>query len=168
MEYHLRHFQESNWFDRTGYTTMNNDGTFRLGGAIPAGNYKLYLFAGGDRNRFAKAAPFNLRVNEASTTITRNIQLVNSNRPPALEAIGDRMVSAGKLLKFTIFAKDPDGDSLVYRAHNLPPGASFDPETGTFEWTPGLTQTGKYVGILFEATDGQLTDDVEVAITVVE
>jgi hypothetical protein len=60
------------------------------------------------------------------------------NRPPVLDPIGDRVVWDGETLKFTIFATDPDGDSLSYSAGNLPPGAVFDAYTHTFSWTPHI------------------------------
>jgi hypothetical protein len=67
-----------------------------------------------------------------------------ANYPPVLGAIGNKSVSEGDLLQFTISATDPDGDSLVYSATNLPSGASFNPGTRTFTWTPGSGQAGSY------------------------
>ena len=78
--------------------------------------------------------------------------------------IGDKPVNEGELLEFTISATDPDGDSLTYSASNLPSGASFDPSTQTFSWTPA--QAGTYAGIHFEVSDGELTDSEDMTITV--
>ena len=69
---------------------------------------------------------------------------------------------------FTISATDADNDPLIYSAHNLPPGATFDPETRTFSWTPTHDQAGTYTNIRFEVSDGILTDSEEITITVID
>jgi PKD repeat protein len=67
------------------------------------------------------------------------------NRAPVLAPIGDKSISEGSLLEFTISASDPDGDSLTYSADNLPTGATFDPATRTFSWTPDYGQASSYI-----------------------
>jgi len=64
-------------------------------------------------------------------------------------------------------ASDADGDQLVYSASNLPDGASFDPNTRTFSWTPRYDQAGVY-SVRFEVTDGQSTDYEDVTITIIQ
>ena len=88
------------------------------------------------------------------------------NRPPVLNAIGDKSVHEGELLEFTISASDPDGDPLTYSASNLPSGASFDAQTRTFSWTPGSGQAGSYPNVHFAVSDGELTDSEDITITV--
>jgi len=88
-----------------------------------------------------------------------------SNRPPVFEAIGDRLSQIGYRLSFTVNALDPDGGTLSYSATGLPPGASFDPATRTFSWSPETP--GTFKGLRFSVTDGKLTDSEEMAITVV-
>ena len=70
-----------------------------------------------------------------------------------------------KPIEFTISATDFDGDQLSYSASNLPDGASFNPDTQTFSWTPRYDQTGVYT-VHFEVSDGQSTDSEDVTITV--
>ncbi|MCX5825094.1 MAG: putative Ig domain-containing protein [Deltaproteobacteria bacterium] len=76
-----------------------------------------------------------------------------SNVEPVLDHIGDKTVNEHALLQFTITAKDPDGDALTYSASNLPSGASFDPATQIFSWTPEYNQAGVYTNIEFTVTD---------------
>jgi hypothetical protein len=76
------------------------------------------------------------------------------NRAPAFTAIGDRSVTAGQLLSFTVSATDADGDSLTYAASNLPAGAAFDSATRTFSWAPTTLQVGGYPGVHFTVSDG--------------
>ncbi len=103
----------------------------------------------------------------ASQTIT--ITVGNVNRPPFLNPIGSKTVNEGELLEFTITATDPDGDALTYAANNLPPGATFDPATQTFRWTPTYDQAGTYSNIEFDVMDSGSPAEVDVeliAITV--
>jgi len=87
------------------------------------------------------------------------------NRPPTLDPIGNKTVTAGSLLAFTISATDPDGNALTYSAAGLPSGAIFDAFLRTFTWTPAISQTGSYQ-MTFTVSDGSLTDDKTIFITV--
>jgi hypothetical protein len=89
------------------------------------------------------------------------------DRPPVLNAIGNKSVGEGAKLTFTISAGDADGDSLTYSASNLPVGATFNAATRTFSWTPGYDHAGVYAGIHFQVSDGKLADSEDIAITVV-
>jgi hypothetical protein len=91
---------------------------------------------------------------------------VSVNSPPVLNPIGDKAVNEGELLTFSISAIDPDSGTLTYSASNLPLGASFDPVTRTFYWTPNYAQAGFYTNVRFEVSDGSLSDFEEITITV--
>ncbi|MHC1583786.1 MAG: putative Ig domain-containing protein [Methanosarcinales archaeon] len=97
---------------------------------------------------------------------TIRIEVLNVNRPPVLDPVGDKVVNENSLLEFTITASDPDGDSLAYAASNLPDGATFDPGTREFAWTPDFDQAGTYPDVHFEVTDGELTDWENITIVV--
>jgi hypothetical protein len=88
------------------------------------------------------------------------------DRPPVLNAIGNKSVNEGAILTFTISASDPDGDALTYSASNLPPGASFNSLTRTFSWTPDYKQAGVYANIHFQVSDGTMIDSEDMKITV--
>ncbi|MDP8240489.1 MAG: Ig-like domain-containing protein, partial [Candidatus Hatepunaea meridiana] len=66
-------------------------------------------------------------------------------------------------LAFTLEASDPDDDGLEFSAENLPDGASL--EGADFSWTPGFDQSGEYE-VTFNVTDGDLSDDETITITV--
>jgi hypothetical protein len=90
------------------------------------------------------------------------------NLPPVLDPIGAKSVDEGEQLEFIITATDPDGDALTYSASNVPAGASFDPVTQTFTWTPAFGEAGNYA-VTFTVTDDgtpPLSDSEEVTITV--
>jgi hypothetical protein len=93
---------------------------------------------------------------------------VSIDRPPVLNAIGNKSVNEGTALTFTISASDADGDALTYSASNLPVGATFNATNRTFSWTPSLSQAGVYTGVHFQVSDGQMTDYEDVTITVID
>ena len=97
---------------------------------------------------------------------TIRIDVLDANRPPVLEQVGDRTINENSLLEFTVSAIDLDGDTLTYSASNVPTGAAFDPDTQTFSWTPGFDQEGTYPDVHFEVSDGELTDSENITITV--
>lgn len=53
------------------------------------------------------------------------IKVVNTNRRPLLDRIGDRSVDEQKLLTFEVRAVDPDHETLGLTASPLPDGATF-------------------------------------------
>ena len=78
-----------------------------------------------------------------------------------------KSVNEREPLEFALSATDPDGGELAYSASNLPEGASFDPDTQTFSWTPRYDQAGVY-SVHFEVSDGELTDSEDITIAVVQ
>jgi hypothetical protein len=97
------------------------------------------------------------------------------NRPPVLDAVGDKQAVVGETLSFTLSAHDPDGDSVAIHGSNLPTGASVA-ETGwndgtsryeaLFEWTPLASDTGVHTDIDIIADDSNLQDDEIISISV--
>ncbi|HET6404454.1 MAG TPA: PKD domain-containing protein [Candidatus Thermoplasmatota archaeon] len=85
--------------------------------------------------------------------------------PPVLHPIGPKTGAENSFLTFTVSASDPDTPSPTLSATNLPPGAVFQPSTGTFGWTPNFTQAGVYV-VRFSVTDGTFTIFEDVTITI--
>jgi Putative Ig domain. len=93
------------------------------------------------------------------------ISVNNINQAPVLAAIGSKEVDEGNTISFTISATDPDQDPLRFIAHDLPIGATFDPELHTFTWTLDMNQAGIYM-VNFTVNDGMITDYERVVITV--
>jgi transglutaminase-like putative cysteine protease len=92
---------------------------------------------------------------------------MSPDQPPILNAIGNKSASEGTTLTFIVSATSPDGDALTYSAAYLPHGASFNPATRTFSWTPVSDQAGVYPNVCFQVSDGSLTDSESITITVV-
>ncbi len=89
-----------------------------------------------------------------------------SNNAPVLNPIGNRTITEGDSLVLQLSARDPDGDSLLLSAANLPLGATFDPVQGVLRWTPNLFQAGSYPGIVFSASDGNRASTETITIQV--
>ena len=92
------------------------------------------------------------------------------NHTPILDSIGPKEVMEGETLQFTAHAFDPDSDSLVLMAENLPVHASFVDNgdgSGDFLFTPNYLQSGVYL-VTFIATDLDSADTEVVTITVHE
>lgn len=83
------------------------------------------------------------------------------------EAADPPTAITGDNITIVASAVDPEGDQLTYSSSSLPDGATFDPDTATFSWTPRYDQAGIYV-IRFEVSDGYLSDYEDVTITVVQ
>jgi uncharacterized protein (TIGR03437 family) len=80
-----------------------------------------------------------------------------------LSAPGRRLVKHGTEVRFSVFSSEP-GSSLSVTS--LPPGASFDASSGTFDWVPTAAQQGTYqVGFNALSPTGELiTEDVELEV----
>ncbi|VVB56243.1 Cohesin domain protein [uncultured archaeon] len=141
-----------------GRTNVSNPGTFIIINATAVGSSgtsRINLSNVKISNSDAQPVPF--VVYNGSMTI---------NNPPVLSKIGDKKIFEGQALTFTLSATDNDSGTLTYSASNLPTGATFNPATKTFSWTPDFTRSGIYQNVHFEVSDGTLRDFENIAITV--
>ncbi len=94
---------------------------------------------------------------DAKTSQTVTINVVNVNRPPAVVAIPDQTLSAGKGLTLPIQATDPDGDPLALSVVGLPDFGSFVTDgsgKGHFVFNPTADDRGNYTMTVSVADDG--------------
>jgi hypothetical protein len=85
---------------------------------------------------------------------------------PIFDSILNRSIAVGDELKFTVKATSLAADAkLAYSAAGLPTGASFDPESRIFTWTPTTRQIGAHT-VTFTVNDGVLPESNEVKLTV--
>ncbi len=91
-----------------------------------------------------------------------------ANQPPVLFPIGNKVVSEGYNLSFTVSATDSESiPSLT--ASPLPSGATFGDNgngSGDFSWTPTLLQAGLYEMIFRAIDDSSAVDSELISITV--
>jgi hypothetical protein len=85
---------------------------------------------------------------------------------PSFDSIGAKKIAAGQTLQFAVIARSPDANArLTYSAGNLPTGATFDPATRSFSWTPAKAQGGAHT-VKFTVDDGVLPESTTVTINV--
>jgi hypothetical protein len=112
-------------------------------------------------------------------TISSNM----ANSPPRLDRIEDKTYESKDYLSpFTLTASDPDDDTLMYYAFNLPsalagiesggrkiwlPAATLDQNSGKLSWDPlsANLSAGKYY-VRFEVSDGVLSDFQNIVIEI--
>jgi hypothetical protein len=78
-----------------------------------------------------------------------------ANRPPMITITGHPIVSqlAPLTVQVTVADLDAPWQSVALTPTQLPPGSSFDPVSGSFYWTPSLTQQPDNYPVQFLATD---------------
>jgi cold shock CspA family protein len=106
-----------------------------------------------------------------SETITVSVN-EGPNRPPVLDPIGNKVVTEGSALTFTATATDLDvpGNALSFSLSGAPAGASIDPASGAFAWTPSETQHGSHTFDIVVTDDGtpNLSDSKTITVSVIE
>lgn len=108
-----------------------------------------------------------------SATRTFNIRVNEVNVAPKLAAIGNKTVDEEITLTFTASATDSDlpANTLTYSLVNAPSGATINPATGEFIWTPTEAQGAGSYNVTFRVTDNgspALSAEETVTITVRE
>ncbi len=79
------------------------------------------------------------------------------NNPPLLDPIADQSVVQLELLTFTATATDPDipPNGITFSLSGAPVGATIDPVSGVFSWTPTAAQgPGKFTFDVVATDDG--------------
>ncbi len=123
--------------------------------------------------------PVTVRVTDNGTpplddSETIDIAVPEVNQPPVLAAIGAKSVDEGALLSFTATATDADlpANTLAYSLDaGAPTGASINPSTGLFTWTPTEAQGPGVYPVTVRVTDNggpSLSDYETIQITVAE
>lgn len=80
------------------------------------------------------------------------------NQRPFIQIIDDESLMAGTRLGVPVLAKDPDGDSVVLEAFNMPSFVSFQDNgngTGVFMMAPRVTDVGTYYKVRVRVTDSK-------------
>ena len=81
-------------------------------------------------------------VSARSDTKTFLVTVNEVNSPPELSVVSEQSVEELRELTFAATATDGDepANKVTLNVAELPEGASFDPATGKFTWTPGEEQ----------------------------
>ncbi len=137
----------------TGGPWPCDTGEGTIGSVEEGSGYTISISLKDDQgNVILRGSKGGIQVIAGQTTDAGLIELTNPNNPPVFDSIANQQVSELQLLTFIVSASDPDGNKLTYSATNLPTGATLDPTTGSFYWTPAYDQSGNYT-VTFLATD---------------
>lgn len=93
---------------------------------------------------------------EAQAEASFAVSVIEDRQPPTFEAVADQDARPGQPLSIEIAATDPDKPAVPLRyqlAPGAPEGATIDPNTGHFDWTPNEAAGGKTHTIVVEATE---------------
>jgi len=112
-----------------------------------------------------------ITVSDGLLSDTRTVQITvkHINRTPILELISPKVVDENKVVEFKLTAADPDKeDAGLWKltSSQLPEGATFDPTSTVFSWTPTFDQSGAYT-IKFTNTDPAgltVTQDAQITV----
>ncbi len=96
-------------------------------------------------------------------TKTFAVTVLAGNRPPILDAIPSQQVNEESELVFQASAIDPDvpADTLTYSLDEAPTGATINPSTGTFRWTPTEADGPGMKNVTLRVADGKGGSDTE-------
>ena len=104
-------------------------------------------------------------------TGTVDVVVAPQNDPPVFTSVPSAATTP-ELATYTFIAQasDVDSASLTYSLVGAPAGASINPSTGQFTWTPTEAQGGTGAPYAFKVsvTDGTSNADADIAITVTE
>jgi len=141
-----------NWGGSSGYAFSWNfgDGSTANGQSVThqyttAGNYTATLNSVDNGNPRQTAS--------SAQTVPVELLLPSTNTSPILSVPASRSVKTGTPVSFTVTSSDNDGDTVTLSSGSLPLGASFNPSTGQFTWSPTPDQANQFWSISFNATD---------------
>src|SRR5262249_35801032 len=141
--------------------TLSSVGAAAHGTVVVNGNNAVYTPAA----NYNGSDTFTYTISDGhggTATGTVNVTVVAVNDNPVLDPITNKSVQATTLLTFAINATDIDGDTLTYNAVSLPTGATFNPSTKTFSWTPTAQQVNPNpYNVTFTVVDGHGGSDLK-------
>ena len=118
--------------------------------------------------------PVTIRITDSSNAtaaVTFTITVTESNSAPVLPAISNQTVAEGALLTVTAAATDADlpAETLTYSLVAAPTGATLNPTTGAFTWTPSESDGPGTFPITIRVTDSaKATAETSFTISVTE
>ncbi|MGZ8811016.1 MAG: tandem-95 repeat protein, partial [Thermoanaerobaculia bacterium] len=105
------------------------------------------------------------------STATVNVTVNPVNDPPVLSGVPSSATTPEETAyAFTAHGSDADGDALTFSLVGAPAGATIDPSTGQFTWTPTEAQGGTGAPYVFKVhvSDGIANTDAGISVSVTE
>jgi len=138
---------------------------FDVAPTAAAGTYNLVFqddpISPASFNRYSDTTGFQLYAPVlANGVLTITGGVTPGNDPPNIASVPNQSVTEGETLTFNVTATDPEGDNVTLQAVSLLPANSSFPTvvgdstvTGTFTFTPNLSQGPDLITVTFRATD---------------
>jgi flagellar hook assembly protein FlgD len=120
----------------------------------------------GSGNTSVSLSNFLFNTGTPGTNITNGS--LRLNRAPTMSSVAAKTVAEKDTLRFTAGATDPDlpNDTLSFSLSGAPTGATINPSTGVFTWSPNFGVAGSY-SFRIKVTDlGLASDSTTVSVTV--
>ena len=97
-----------------------------------------------------------VQVTDATGTSTSqqfSLRVGRTSGPPQISSVPKTEAYVGQSYRYSIEARDAEGDPLVYRLLVAPSGMQIESTTGEVSWTPTLDQVGNQT-VAIEVSDG--------------
>lgn len=115
-----------------------------------------------------KAAPqstFTVTAGDGNALEEEQITILPS-AAPVLSLPQTQIVKAGEPISFRVSAQDPSGLTAQISASKLPTGASFQQDSGRFEWSPAANQQGSHTLTFAAASSGGSSSESQTEIVI--
>ncbi len=147
-------------------SVSSSDGQFAsaAAGTIPAGGSMLACVIYTPASGAAASGMMTFNSDASNGSFSVNVT-GRGNTAPSLDPIGNKSGFAFLNLAFNVTASDAEGDLVSFGVTGLPVGATFDTNSGHFDWTPGGSDGGAYP-VTFSASDGLASDSEAITITI--
>lgn len=110
---------------------------------------------------------FQVTDGDLSATLNTSIVIQWAEQAPVFVGLQDEVLNSGVPFSSTIGYNEATGENVtVSVVSQLPPNASFDPNTNTFSFNPDGSDIGQQYDIVFELDNGDQTTDGTMHITV--
>ena len=104
---------------------------------------------------------FTVQVDDGTSTASTSITITvnEDNQPPSFVPFSDQLINEGQLFIFDFDANDFDlpAQTLTFSLSGAPAGATINPSTGEFTWTPGEPDGPDTFDFTVNVNDGYTT-----------
>jgi len=97
-------------------------------------------------------------------SVSTSFSIISTNSPPVLSHIGNQTLMLGESLRFIASASDAENNPLAYSLIGAPSGATINPFSGAYNWTP--LETGDYT-MQIHVSDDIANDHEKFTVTVI-
>jgi uncharacterized protein (TIGR03437 family) len=147
------------------FAIASNSSDLRLPAAISARAGQSSIQFLGTADSAAHQAVINISAGEPADQAETQLTVLASPAP-VFSLPTTLLVKSGEPISFRVSAQDPAGLPVRISASKLPAGASFEPASNRFNWTPAPNQEGVFTPVFSAVNSTGFTSSAQSAITV--